>query len=148
MYSSIAAAAVLPAPIARITVAAPVTASPPAYTPSRDVRPCSSVIMPPHFCVSRPFVVALISGFGDVPIEITTASTSSTNSLPGLTTGLHLPLSSGSPSSISTHFIPVTNSFSSPRISTGLLRSLKIMPSSLACSTSSLLAGSSSSLLL
>ena len=76
MYSSIAAAAVLPAPIARITVAAPVTASPPAYTPSRDVRPCSSVIMPPHFCVSRPFVVALISGFGDVPIEITTASTS------------------------------------------------------------------------
>ena len=111
MYSSIAAAAVLPAPIARITVAAPVTASPPAYTPSRDVRPCSSVIMPPHFCVSRPFVVALISGFGDVPIEITTASTSSTNSLSGLTTGLLLPLSSGSPSYISTHFIPVTNSF-------------------------------------
>ena len=30
MYSSIAAAAFLPAPIARITVAAPVTASPPA----------------------------------------------------------------------------------------------------------------------
>ena len=30
IYSSIAAAAVLPAPIARITVAAPVTASPPA----------------------------------------------------------------------------------------------------------------------
>ena len=30
MYSSIALAAVLPAPIARITVAAPVTASPPA----------------------------------------------------------------------------------------------------------------------
>ena len=30
-------AAVRPAPIARITVAAPVTASPPAKTPSRDV---------------------------------------------------------------------------------------------------------------
>lgn len=49
MYSSIAAAAVLPAPIARITVAAPVTASPPAYTPSRDVRPFSSAMIPPHF---------------------------------------------------------------------------------------------------
>ena len=32
--SSIPFAAALPAPIARITVAAPVTASPPAYTPS------------------------------------------------------------------------------------------------------------------
>ena len=35
-------AAALPAPIARITVAAPVTASPPAYTPSFDVFPVSS----------------------------------------------------------------------------------------------------------
>ena len=34
--SSIPFAAALPAPIARITVAAPVTASPPAYTPSLD----------------------------------------------------------------------------------------------------------------
>ena len=40
-YSSIAFAAVFPAPIAEITVAAPVTASPPAYTPSIDVRPSS-----------------------------------------------------------------------------------------------------------
>ena len=37
-----ACAAFLPAPMARITVAAPVTASPPAYTPSRVVRPLSS----------------------------------------------------------------------------------------------------------
>ena len=36
-YSSIAAAARLPAPAARITVAAPVTMSPPANTPSREV---------------------------------------------------------------------------------------------------------------
>ena len=39
MYSSIAAAARLPAPMARITVAAPVTASPPANTPSLEVMP-------------------------------------------------------------------------------------------------------------
>ena len=36
-YLSIAAAAFLPAPIAEITVAAPVTMSPPANTPSIDV---------------------------------------------------------------------------------------------------------------
>ena len=40
-YSSIATAAFLPAPIARITVAAPVTMSPPAYTPGTDVAPVS-----------------------------------------------------------------------------------------------------------
>ena len=37
-YSSIARAAFLPAPMARITVAAPVTMSPPAKTPSFEVR--------------------------------------------------------------------------------------------------------------
>jgi len=42
---SIAWAAFLPAPIARITVAAPVTMSPPAYTPGRFVVPFSSVTM-------------------------------------------------------------------------------------------------------
>ena len=38
MYSSIALAACFPAPIARITVAAPVTASPPAYTPNPLIK--------------------------------------------------------------------------------------------------------------
>ena len=58
MYSSIAAAARLPAPIARITVAAPVTASPPANTPSLEVMPCSSsATMQPLRLVSRPGVV-------------------------------------------------------------------------------------------
>ncbi len=41
-YSIMARAACLPAPMAKMTVAAPVTASPPAYTPSRDVNPVSS----------------------------------------------------------------------------------------------------------
>ena len=58
MYSSIAAAARLPAPIARMTVAAPVTASPPAKTPSLEVMPCSSsATMQPLRLVSRPGVV-------------------------------------------------------------------------------------------
>ena len=58
MYSSIAAAARLPAPMARITVAAPVTASPPANTPSLEVMPCSSsATMQPLRLVSRPGVV-------------------------------------------------------------------------------------------
>ena len=63
-----AEAAVLPAPMARITVAAPETASPPAYTPGREVSPVSaSATMPPHFCVSSPSVVDLMSGLGEVP---------------------------------------------------------------------------------
>jgi len=45
MYSWMPFAAALPAPMARITVAAPVTASPPANTPSRDVWPFSSSAM-------------------------------------------------------------------------------------------------------
>jgi len=40
-YSSIALAAFLPAPIALITVAAPVTTSPPAKTPHLEVAPVS-----------------------------------------------------------------------------------------------------------
>lgn len=42
--------AFFPAPMARITVAAPVTVSPPAYTPSLLVSIVSSLTMiPPHF---------------------------------------------------------------------------------------------------
>jgi len=41
-YSFMAFAAFLPAPIAEMTVADPVTMSPPAYTPSMLVRPVSS----------------------------------------------------------------------------------------------------------
>ena len=43
--SSIACAAVFPAPMANMTVAAPVTASPPAYTLSLEVRPVLSSIL-------------------------------------------------------------------------------------------------------
>ena len=68
MYSSMAFAAALPAPMALMTVAAPVTASPPAYTPSRLVLPSSpSVTMQPCLLVSKPGVVERISGLGLVP---------------------------------------------------------------------------------
>ena len=59
-------AASFPAPIARITVAAPVTASPPANTPALEVAPVSSAATI-HFLllISRPLVVEEISGFGE-----------------------------------------------------------------------------------
>ena len=44
-YLSIALAAFFPAPIAKITVAAPVAISPPAYIPGMLVFPFSSVSM-------------------------------------------------------------------------------------------------------
>mgnify|MGYP001722700029 CR=1 FL=1 len=96
IYSSMDAAAFLPAPIARITVAAPVTASPPAYTPSLVVCMVSSLtIRQPRLLASNPAVVVRISGFGEVPMDMITVSTSSTYSLPGMATGRRQPLSSG-----------------------------------------------------
>ena len=127
-----------------MTVAAPVTASPPAYTALRVVRPSSPlVMMQPWLFVSRPGVVLRMSGFGLVPMDMTMQSTSSTNSLPSFTTGRRRPLASGSPSSISTQRMPHTLPSASPSTSTGFERVLKMIPSSTACSTSSLRAGSS-----
>ena len=73
-----------------------------------------------------------ISGFGDVPRDIITVSTSITNSEPSTGTGHLLPESSASPSSIFTHLIPFTHPFSSLNISTGLVSISKTTPSSLA----------------
>ena len=145
-YSSMALAAFLPAPMARITVAAPVTASPPANTPLRLVRPFSSATIQPLRFVSRPLVVDLINGLGLVPSAMMTTSQSISKLLPSFTTGLRRPLSSGSPSSISTHSIPFTHPFSSPRTRTGLVSILNSIPSCLAWCTSSTRAGSSASL--
>ena len=144
MYLWMASAAVLPAPIAKITVAAPVTTSPPANTPGREVAPNSSATIPPHRCVSRPVVVDLIKGLGEVPIDIMTVSAGITSSLSAFSTGRRRPESSGSPNSISTQRTPATQRLSSPVISTGLVRKQKRIPSSLACSTSSARAGNSS----
>ena len=68
MYSNIPWAARRPAPMARITVAAPVTISPPANTPGIEVMPVrSSVSMYPHLLVRRPGVVCAMMGFAVVP---------------------------------------------------------------------------------
>src|SRR5699024_6843678 len=142
------AAASFPAPIAKITVAAPVTASPPANTPSLEVCPFSSATIHCHLFISNPLVVEGISGFGDVPNAIITVSTSNSNSEPSIVTGLLLPDSSASPSSILIHLIPLTQPSSFPHISAALVNSSKFIPSALACSTSSALAGISSSDLL
>ena len=118
--------------MARITVAAPVTASPPANTPGRVVAPFSSATRQPLRVISSPLVVLEIMGLGDVPSAMITVSVSISNSLPGIGTGLRRPLSSGSPSSILMHFRAFTQPFSSPRISTGLVSMSKIIPSSMA----------------
>ena len=126
-------AAFLPAPIARITVAAPLTASPPANTPLRVVCIVTSSAIK-HLCLlaSKPAVVLKINGFGEVPSDMITISTSRMKSEPAFSTGLLLHEASGSPSSISTHLMPLTQPFSSPKISLGFVKRRKITPSSLA----------------
>ena len=78
-------------------------------------------MMPPHFCVSSPGVVLRIRGLAKLPMAMTTVSTSSSNSLPCLTTGRgggrRRP---GSPSSISTQVMARTLPFSSPWIGGGV----------------------------
>ena len=141
-----AAAAFLPAPIALMTVAAPVTASPPANTPSFMVVTVSSLTtMPPRSLYSRSGVALRSSGLGEVPSAMMTESQAISNSLPGTSIGRRRPFSSGSPSSIRMHLRPRTQPLSSARISTGLHSRWKLMPSSFACSYSSLRAGISSS---
>ena len=85
-----------------------VTASPPAKTPARVVRPSASAVRHPRRSVSNPEVVAANSGLGDVPSAMMTTSHGTSNSDPSFSTGLRRPLSSGSPSVISTHRSPRT----------------------------------------
>ena len=56
MYSSMDLAALLPAPMARMTVAAPVAASPPAKMPGTEVVPSSLAATQPLRVFSRPGV--------------------------------------------------------------------------------------------
>ena len=56
--ASMASAPFLPAPMARITVAAPVAASPPAKMPGQEVQPFSSAATQPFRVFSRPGVPA------------------------------------------------------------------------------------------
>ncbi len=109
--------------MARMTVAEPVTASPPAQTPFLVVRPVSVATSPPQSFVCRPGVVLEMMGFGLVPSAMTTMSHSMTYSEPGMGTGRLRPDLSGSPSSIFTHSRPVTQPLSSPITRNGLVSS-------------------------
>ena len=76
-----------PCPIARMTVAAPRTMSPPAKTRGIDVLPFSSATMFPFRVNSSPGVVCCISGLEPLPMATMTVSASRMNSLPLMATG-------------------------------------------------------------
>ena len=72
-----ALAALFPAPIAKIPVEAPETASPPAKTPTIYViKVWSSTKIPPRSFYFKALQELAITGLGDVPIAIITVSTS------------------------------------------------------------------------
>ena len=61
--------------MAKMTVAPPVTMSPPAKTPTFDVRPvCGSAMSVPHVVCSMSGAVLWISGFGVLPMATTATS--------------------------------------------------------------------------
>ncbi len=101
-----------PAPSARITVAPPVTMSPPAKTPGRfvawvDSSLPSSAAMFPHLLSWRPGVDWVTTGFALVPRATITVSHSMSLNLP-VGTGERRPFASGSPRTISSTFMPFT----------------------------------------
>ena len=83
-------AAFRPAPIASITVAAPVTMSPPANTPAIEVIRLSSASRYPHL-LSSSFDVWPMIGLAFVPMAKTTWSVAISNSLPSTGIGRRLP---------------------------------------------------------
>ena len=130
-------AASLPAANASVTVAGPVTASPPAKTPGRLVV---SVLGSTWIVLPLPMRTPKSSGvWGACPIAAIRVSNTSVNSLPLTGTGLCRPLSSGSPSFI---LIQVTfNLLLCLSILVGVTRYLMSIPSSSACSISAGSAG-------
>jgi len=133
MYLSIEAAACLPAPIAKMTVAAPVTASPPAHTPSFDVASVSSsTTIPPHEWHLRSGVVSRQQRVSRLPdgrqsllsrLDVRTR-------IPAMATGpVGARTHQRSPIHGDTTFIPVTQPSSLPQhFYRRFERSLKIMP--------------------
>ena len=141
------AAAFFPAPIALITVALPVTISPPAKTSDKEDCPLSLTSIYPHLLSFKSFVFLVKSGLAFAPIAIIHRSTSIIYSDPGIAIGLLRPDASGSPNSIFKTSIALTKPSSSPMIFVGFLKKWNSTPSSTACSYSSRRAGISFSLL-
>ena len=129
-------------PMADTAMSAPLfVASPMAKTPSIFVlKVASSALIVPLEVSSSPSKPER-SDF--CPIAIITLSSSIFSNSPSTGTGFLLPLSSGSPSSMTCSLMPQTLPLS-PRISSGLVRNLKVTPSSSASSISRLSAGISS----
>src|SRR3990170_269055 len=129
-YSCIESAAFLPSPIASMTVAPPLTMSPPEKTPFLLVLPVSwSTVMLPHLFTLISGVVWGMSGFAPLPMATMATSHSMVNSEPFISTGLLLPDSSGEPSSILTHSTALSLPSSSPMNLLGLVRSWSLSPS-------------------
>ncbi len=138
-----AAAARRPAPMARMTVAPPVTMSPPANTPGRLVAwVIGSAATYPRVSSPRPAVLRVTIGLGLVPSATTTVSQASSTRRP-VGCGRRRPRSSASPSSISSSSRPRTSPAESVSTSTGLCSQRKPTPSSSACTSSSARAGAS-----
>ena len=99
MYLCIPAAAFLPSPMARITVAPPRTISPPANRSGmEDCMVSLSTTIVPHFDIFRSGRALGINGLGDTPTATITKSTSMLNSESLMGMGRLLPEASGSPS--------------------------------------------------
>ena len=88
----------------------------------------------------------LIPSDADDNVRLELEFDSGVSALMEIGTGLLRPLSSGSPSCISMHFIPATKPFPSPSMEVGAVSILKTIPSSFAWWTSSARAGISFSL--
>lgn len=129
-----------PSPIARITVAPPLTISPPAYSSGRLLCICSFTTMVFFRPSSKPGIDLGTSGLGDTPTATITWSHSIVSVSP-VAIGLLLPLASGSPSFMISSTAAFTRPSSSARYCLGLWSVRKLMPSSLACFTSSRRAG-------
>ena len=132
--------------MARITVAPPLTISPPAYKSLIDERIVSaSTTIVLRLLTSRPPIDFGTSGLGDTPTLTITRSTGISSIAPSMGTGERRPEASGSPRRIFCTRIRHTRPVSSPRYSIGLWSVINSTPSSLACFTSSTRAGISSS---
>ena len=123
--------------------------SPPAKTPFLLVaKLSSSTLTLPHFVNFTPDFPAINPASGAWPIAAITISTGNANSLPGIGSGLLLPLASGSPSLFLIHSKAITLDFLSPDISIGVVRYSIFIASSSARLTSSSPAGISFNVLL
>ncbi len=102
-------AASLPALTAATTVAGPVTMSPPAKTPGTAVaKVTESTVRFPHLLMLKSSFLGRKERSTSCPIAGITESTLRVICDPSMGTGRRLPLSSGSPSSMRMHSIPLT----------------------------------------